>query len=140
MEIVNKWLEGYLQNYVSAQQRAWVKWLHLGEYCYNTTYHMPIRMAPFKAIYGYEPLFFINTILGDNCETKGEGLASGGTVNPRIPEGKLTTGTKSTKDVRRQTPNGEEFQSRGFGLSQALAISTILIERKGKRKIEATIL
>ena len=30
-EIVNKWIEGYLQNNVSGQQRAWVKWLHLGE-------------------------------------------------------------------------------------------------------------
>eukprot|EP00253_Pinus_taeda_P034951 PITA_34951 len=35
-EIVNKWLEGYLRNYVSGQQRAWLRWLHLGEYCYIT--------------------------------------------------------------------------------------------------------
>eukprot|EP00253_Pinus_taeda_P017880 PITA_17880 len=41
-EIVNKWLEGYLRNYVSGQQRAWLKWLHLGEYCYNTSHHMSI--------------------------------------------------------------------------------------------------
>ena len=43
-EIVNKWLEGYLCNYVSGQQRAWLKWLHPGEYCYNTTHHMSIGM------------------------------------------------------------------------------------------------
>jgi hypothetical protein len=30
-EIVNKWVEGYLRNYVAGQQKAWVKWLHLGE-------------------------------------------------------------------------------------------------------------
>ena len=30
-EIVNKWLEGYLKNYVTGKQRAWVKWLHIGE-------------------------------------------------------------------------------------------------------------
>eukprot|EP00253_Pinus_taeda_P004467 PITA_04467 len=41
-EIVNKWLEGYLRNYVSGQQRAWLKWMHLGEYCYNTARHMSI--------------------------------------------------------------------------------------------------
>jgi transposase InsO family protein len=29
-EIINKWFEGYLQNYVSGQQKAWVKWLHMG--------------------------------------------------------------------------------------------------------------
>jgi hypothetical protein len=28
-KIVNKWLEGYLRNYVSGQQKAWIKWLHL---------------------------------------------------------------------------------------------------------------
>ena len=26
IEIVNKWIEGYLRNYVSNQQHAWVKW------------------------------------------------------------------------------------------------------------------
>jgi hypothetical protein len=36
-EIVNKWIEGYLRNYVLGQHKAWVKWLHFGEYCYNTT-------------------------------------------------------------------------------------------------------
>ena len=65
-EIVNKWLEGYLRNSVLAQQRAWVKWIHLGEYCYNTTYHMSIGITPFKALYGHEPLSFIHTYLGDS--------------------------------------------------------------------------
>ena len=65
-KIVNKWLEGYLWNYVSAQRRTWVEWIHLGEYCYNTTYHMSIGMAPFKALYRHEPLSFIDTVLGNN--------------------------------------------------------------------------
>ena len=30
IEIVNKWLEGYLHNYLSGQQRAWFSWFHLG--------------------------------------------------------------------------------------------------------------
>ena len=50
-EIVNKWVEGYLRNYVGGQQRTWVKWLHLGEHCYNTTFHMSIGMTPFRALY-----------------------------------------------------------------------------------------
>lgn len=40
MEISNKWVEGYLRNYVTGQQNAWIKWLHFGEYCYNTNHHM----------------------------------------------------------------------------------------------------
>lgn len=65
-EIVNKWIEGYLRNYVTGQQSAWVKWLHLGELCYNTTYHMSIRMSPFKALYGYEATSFMDLILANS--------------------------------------------------------------------------
>jgi hypothetical protein len=65
-EIVNKWVEGYLQNYVTGQQKAWVKWLHLGEYCYNTTYHMSIGMSPFRALYSYDPLTFVEIVFGDS--------------------------------------------------------------------------
>lgn len=65
-EIVNKWLEGYLLNYVTGQQRVWVKWLHLGEYCYNTTYHMSIGMTPLLALYGYDALTFADMVFGDS--------------------------------------------------------------------------
>jgi hypothetical protein len=30
-KIVNKWVEGYLRNYVARQHKAWVRWLNLGE-------------------------------------------------------------------------------------------------------------
>jgi hypothetical protein len=65
-EIINKWVEGYLRNYVAGQQKAWVKWLHLGEYCYNTTHHMSIGMPPFRALYSYDPLSFVDISFGDN--------------------------------------------------------------------------
>lgn len=65
-KIVNKWLEGYLCNYVSEQQKVWVRWLHLGEYCYNSSYHMSIRMSPFMAQYGYEAPNFVDLVFGDS--------------------------------------------------------------------------
>lgn len=65
-KIVNKLVEGYLRNYNASQQRAWVKWLYLGEYCYNSTYHMAIRMTPFHTLYGYKPLSFIDLALQDS--------------------------------------------------------------------------
>lgn len=65
-KIVNKWIEGYLRNYVSRQQHAWVRWLYLGEYCYNTTYHMSIGMSPFRALYGYEALSFMDLAFDDS--------------------------------------------------------------------------
>lgn len=57
-EIMNKWLEGYLINYVTNQQFPWIRWLHLGEYCYNIIHHMSIGMSPFKALYGYDEMTF----------------------------------------------------------------------------------
>eukprot|EP00253_Pinus_taeda_P021881 PITA_21881 len=41
-ERVNQWLEVYLRNYVTSQQRTWIRWFHLGEFCYNTMHHMLI--------------------------------------------------------------------------------------------------
>lgn len=55
---VNKWLERYLRNYVTCQQRTWIQWLHLGEFCYNIRHHMSIGMTPFRALYGYDALTF----------------------------------------------------------------------------------
>jgi transposase InsO family protein len=65
MEIVNKWVEGYLRNYVSGQKRAWVRWLHLREHCYNTTFHMSIDMTPFRALYGYDAPTLIDLVFED---------------------------------------------------------------------------
>ena len=63
-EIVTKWLEGYLRNYVTRQQKAWLHWLHLGEYCYNITFHMFIGMSPFYSLYGYHALTFADVMFG----------------------------------------------------------------------------
>ena len=65
-DMVNKWTEGYLSNYVARQQKVWVRLLHLGEYCYNTTQHVSIGMTPFRALYNYDPLSFVEIAFGDN--------------------------------------------------------------------------
>ena len=54
-EIVNQALETYLRCFVNGQPKQWAKWLHWAEYCYNTSPHMAIQMAPFKAFYGRAP-------------------------------------------------------------------------------------
>jgi hypothetical protein len=65
-EIVNKSVEGYLRNYMSGQQRAWVRWLHHGEHCYDTTFPISIGMTPFRALYGYDAPTLVDLIFGDN--------------------------------------------------------------------------
>ena len=59
---VNQWLEFYLRNYVSGNKKAWIKWLNLGDSCYNTTFHMSISMYPFKSLYVYDASTFIDHI------------------------------------------------------------------------------
>ncbi|KAH9313298.1 hypothetical protein KI387_028333, partial [Taxus chinensis] len=65
-KIVNTWAEGYLRYYVLGQQLAWIKWLHLADFCYNTTHHMSIGMSSFKALYGYDANSFIDVMMTDN--------------------------------------------------------------------------
>jgi hypothetical protein len=43
-----------------------MKWLHLGEHCYNTTYHMSIGMSLFRALYDYDALSFIDFAFGES--------------------------------------------------------------------------
>ncbi|XP_057851782.1 uncharacterized protein LOC131061965 [Cryptomeria japonica] len=48
------------------QQKAWVKWIYLYEYCYNTTHHISIQMTSFLALYGYEVPSFLDLLLSDS--------------------------------------------------------------------------
>jgi len=57
-------------DYVTGQERAWIRWLHLGEYCYNTTHYMSIGMTPFRALYGYDASSFADIVFGDNRAPK----------------------------------------------------------------------
>jgi hypothetical protein len=38
----------------------------MGEHYYNMTYHMSIRMSPFRALYGYDRPSFFETVFGDS--------------------------------------------------------------------------
>lgn len=72
-EIINKWMEGYLRHYVAGQQQTWVKWFRVGEYCYNTTHHMSIKMSPFRALYDYDPFDFTDLIFYEGRAPKANG-------------------------------------------------------------------
>lgn len=101
-KIVNKWIEGYLRNYISGHQRAWTKWLHLGEHCYNTTYHMSIGMTPFRALYGYDTPSFVEMAFGDNRAPK----AKTGYRRTRISLG-------SSRRICRQPKTSRRFMQTG---------------------------
>jgi exosome complex RNA-binding protein Rrp4 len=47
-----------------------VRCLHLGEHCYNTTFHMSIDVTPFRALYGYDAPTLIDFVFGDSRAPK----------------------------------------------------------------------
>jgi len=51
---------------MTGQHCTWVKWLHLGEYYYNTKFQMSLGMSPFRAPYGYDALTFFDLVFGDS--------------------------------------------------------------------------
>jgi hypothetical protein len=48
----------------------WVNWLHLGEHCYNTTFHVSISMTPFQALYGYDSPTLVDLVFGESRAPK----------------------------------------------------------------------
>ncbi|XP_012468976.1 uncharacterized protein LOC105787074 [Gossypium raimondii] len=63
-EILNKCLEGYLRCMVGEKHSAWVSWLPLTEWWYNTTYHSAIQTTPYEALYGQTPPLHLPYIAG----------------------------------------------------------------------------
>jgi hypothetical protein len=51
---------------MGGKKHTWVIWFHMGEYCYNMTYHMSIRMSPLRALYVYDAPSFVETVFGDS--------------------------------------------------------------------------
>jgi hypothetical protein len=47
----------YLWCAISDSPTRWKKWLPLAEFWYNSSYHSALKCSPFKALYGYEPVF-----------------------------------------------------------------------------------
>jgi hypothetical protein len=56
-ERVNQCLEMYLRCAISDSPKQWRTWLPLAEFWYNSSYHTALGCSPFKALYGYDPVF-----------------------------------------------------------------------------------
>lgn len=52
IETLNKCLESYLHCMTGEKPSAWVIWLLLAEWWYNTTHHSTIQTTPYAALYG----------------------------------------------------------------------------------------
>ena len=63
-EVVKKSLEQYLRAFVAAKPSAWVEWLPLAEFWFNTNFHSSTKLTPFEALYCYPPHRLLDYIPG----------------------------------------------------------------------------
>lgn len=54
-EILNRYLEDYLRCFTANQPCQWVKYLPWAEWHYNTSWHSPIKMTSYEAVFGQAP-------------------------------------------------------------------------------------
>lgn len=54
-EHVNQSMEAFLRCFANAVPTKWFEWLHLAEFCYNSTWHSAINQTPFFMLYGHSP-------------------------------------------------------------------------------------
>ena len=59
-EILNRIVEGYLRAFTSLEQMNWAKLLPTAAYAYNNSMNHTLRISPFKALYGYDPEFYVD--------------------------------------------------------------------------------
>jgi hypothetical protein len=57
-ERINQCLETYLRCFAHVCPTKWFSWLHLAEFCYNTSPHATLGKTPFEVLYGHNPRHF----------------------------------------------------------------------------------
>ena len=63
-EVMNKSLEYYLRAFTADRPQAWVDWLPLAEFWFNTNFHSSLKLTPFEVLYGYPPPKLVNYVPG----------------------------------------------------------------------------
>jgi hypothetical protein len=63
-EALNKCLEWYLRCFVGTKPKAWIKWLPMAEWWYNTNHHSSTGLTPFEAVYGFVPPKLLSYVPG----------------------------------------------------------------------------
>lgn len=63
-EVINRCVENYLRCLTSDRPTAWLKWLPLAEWWYNTTFHISTGITPYEALYGQPPPNLLHYVSG----------------------------------------------------------------------------
>lgn len=65
-EVVNRCLETYIGCMTRDKPKAWVHWLPLAKWWFNTTYHSTTHLTPYQVVYGQPPPSYIHYVSGSS--------------------------------------------------------------------------
>ena len=125
-----------MRNYVSGQQKSWIKWLHLGEFCYNTTFHMSIGMSPFKALYGYDESNFIDHIFCDSRAPKAKDWIEESQEILKVLKDNLQVAQNQQKQYASQHRVERHFQVNDLVYLRLQPYKQTTIKGKGSKKLK----
>ena len=109
-ERVNQELEQYLRLYSDQQQQNWMKNLAMAELCYNSRFHSSIRMSPFCANFGYEPVLDGSTELLPESPPTVQDYVTTIQDNIAIISEELKISNETSKHFADQKRRFEEYQ------------------------------
>lgn len=85
MKVVNRCLKTYLWCFSSGNPKTCVEWIFWAGYWNNTTYRSSIATAPFKAVYGRDPLPLLRYELNSTGNATVEQLLSKSEIQFLMP-------------------------------------------------------
>jgi hypothetical protein len=115
-ERVNQCLEMYLRCAISDSPTQWKKWLPLAEFWYNSSYHTALKCSPFKALYGYEPVFAAAPVMAKTGDQLVEGLLAERKAHSEILKQKLASAQNRMKMQADKNRTDREFMVGEFVL------------------------
>jgi hypothetical protein len=115
-ERVNQSLEIYLRCAISDSPTQWKKWLPLAEFWYNSSYHTALKCSPFKALYGYEPVFAVAPVMAKTGDQLVEGLLAERKAHSEILKQKLASAQNQMKMQADKNRTDMEFMVGEFVL------------------------
>lgn len=121
---------------MTGQQRAWIRWLHLGKYYYNTTHHMSIGMTPFHALYGYDALSFAHIVFGDSRAPKAKDWIVESQDILKVLKDNLVTSQDQQKMYADRHRTERHFEEGDLVYLQLQPYRQLTLKQKGAEKLQ----
>ncbi|KAF7119456.1 hypothetical protein RHSIM_Rhsim13G0234900 [Rhododendron simsii] len=111
---------GFWQNSSGERPRAWVQWLPLAEWWFNTNYHTATKLTPYQVVYGQVPPSHIHYIPGASNVAAVDQWGSTREATLRLLKEHLTQAQNRMKQQADQHRSNMKLSPRFYGPFQVL--------------------